>query len=401
MPNILSEIASVIDNSTVIRRIETDSIVLYDDKTIDRLKWPEDPETEHLRKFIEPLIKHGIPEYVVNVDAKMFALQVDELVLPVLVPQKNKHNSYVCSPHNNYITLGKDNIKLFNNRFVIGMMNALLAPLDKLTKYGHLDNVVYVNHRLSAMDLYPREITTSRLSKIVDFLQERFPDRAIIFRSLNAISTPSLIPDLKELDCHLIPSRYVYLTDCTDERVFQARVVKTDFKVWNQSSYEYVSEKLATKENCSDFYRLERLLYIIQHSSLHPEYKQNFVELLFSSGFMKFKSLRREGKCVGVAGYLENAGVMYCPFIGFDKGDPDHSMIFRLLNTSLLLEAKEKRYLYHQSAGASFYKTIRRAKGTLEYNAVYTKHLPKKQKMVWYLLSKFINSFGPNLMKRY
>lgn len=380
-----------------------ETITLYDATTIGQLKWPENRDGEFAKKFLEPLIKKGVSEYISNIDGEMFALQIEELVFPVLLPRQNKLNSHVCSPYNHYITLGKENVNLFKNPFVIKMIQALLFPVDQIASLGNLDSVVYVNHWLSATDLYPMGIKKEQFSKIIDFLQKRFPDRAIIFRSLNTISAPYMA-DLEHLNCNLIPSRYVYLTDCSNEKNFQKRVFKSDLKLWNQSipnSFEYVDEEHAKAEDCVDFFYLQRLLYIIQHTHLHPQYKEQYIQLLFANQLLRFKSLRRDGKCVGVVGYLEREGVMYHPFIGFDKHDPDHSIIFRLLNTALLEEAREKKVLFHQSAGSSFYKSIRQAEGTLEYSAVFTHHLPRKQKMAWFLLSKFINAFGPNLMRRY
>lgn len=377
------------------------SITLYDVNTIGQLNWPETEQGKYAKKFLEPLITKGLSEYVSNIDGEMLALQVDDLILPVLLPSENTQNSYICSPYHHYITFGKENVNLFNNQFVIGLINTLLFPIEKIASLGRLDSVVYVNHWLSATDLYPGKINQTQLSEIIRLLQARFPDRAIIFRSLNSISTPSVISDLKDLNCHLIASRYVYLTHGGHEKTFQTRIVKSDLRLWNQSPLEYVDEKHTKAEDCADFFHLERLLYVIQHTNLHPQYKEKYIDLLFANQLLQFKSLRREGKCVGVAGYLVRDGVMYCPFLGFDKNDPDHSIIFRLLNTALLLEAKEKQYLFHQSAGASFYKSVRRAEGTLEYQTVFTQHLPRKQRIAWSLLTKFINAFGPNLMRRY
>ena len=92
---------------------------------------------------------------------------------------------------------------------------------------------------------------------------------------------------------------------------------------------------------------------------------------------------------------------MYCPFFGYDKNEPDHTVIYRLLNTALLLAAKEKQLIFHQSAGASFYKKIRRAEGCLESMAIYTEHLPQKQRLSWKILKFFINGIAPRFMEKY
>lgn len=96
-----------------------------------------------------------------------------------------------------------------------------------------------------------------------------------------------------------------------------------------------------------------------------------------------------------MAGFFERGGVMYCPIFGYDKDDPEHTIIYRLLSTTLLLEARDKGWIFHQSAGASFYKKIRRAEGYMEYMAVYTRHLSYKQRASWSLLGSLINLASP------
>lgn len=394
-----SESKTNIDES--ISTIAPTTPYLYDASNIKELQWPDTTYGEEAKKFLVPILKNGIADYASNIHGEMFALHIDDLVLPVLVPQDSPENSYICSPYHHYITLGKENINLLNNALLIKMVRALLFPVEKMVNSGRINAVVYVNHWLSSTDLYPGEISELQLSKIIHLLQKRFPDRAIIFRSLNAISTPDLLEKVTKLHCRLLPSRYVYLTDCCDENIFKTRILKSDLKLWNQNPLEYITEQQCTFEYCRDFLHLEKLLYVIQHSQLHPQYEEDYIHLLYSNELLHFKSFRRNGICVGVAGYFERCGVMYCPFLGYDKQDPDHALIFRLLNTALLLEAKERKCLFHQSAGASFYKSVRRAQGTLEYSAIYTSHLPRKQKTLWFLFTRFMNVFGPTLMRRY
>jgi hypothetical protein len=90
-----------------------------------------------------------------------------------------------------------------------------------------------------------------------------------------------------------------------------------------------------------------------------------------------------------------------CPIFGYLKDSPDSNTIYRILNTALLIEAQQERLLFNQSAGASFFKSIRRAEGCLEYMAVYTRHLPYSQRLVWSTLQLFMNSIGSKYMKKY
>jgi len=103
----------------------------------------------------------------------------------------------------------------------------------------------------------------------------------------------------------------------------------------------------------------------------------------------------------GVVGFYIKDSVMMCPLFGYDKSLDNSNQIYRLLSTCLLLEAKENKCLFHQSAGGSFYKKIRRAVSFTESMAIYTKHLPLQQKFPWFTLRTFINNFAIPYMQKY
>ena len=146
---------------------------------------------------------------------------------------------------------------------------------------------------------------------------------------------------------------------------------------------------------------LYNLLSIEQHSRLNPQLNLSFIRLLIEEKILQIKALKKEGMIEGIVGYLVQGKTLFCPFIGFDKAHPDKSKLYRLLSTTLLMEARKNKFLMHQSAGASFYKTVRRATGYQEYLGVYTRHLPFKQKFAWGVLQGMMNLAAAPLMKKY
>lgn len=375
---------------------------LFDAQTIDQLEWPDNPAANYAKNFLGPLVRQGLAPFIENIDASIFVLRLGSYIFPILVPNLSATcNSYVCSPYNHYLTLGRLNLSLMDNPHLVRVVKTFFPFFEKSAKLGRLDSVIYVNHWLSFTDLYPAQLSKTLLAKMIEFLEQRFPDRAIIFRSLNSISTLSLISDLSDLDLHLIASRYVYLSDTKDEALFRTRILKSDKKAWEHCPYRIQTGDFTEVDSCAQFLNLERSLYVLHHTELHPQYTEKFVRHLFEQRLLQFISLWRGDECVGVAGYMQRDGVMFCPFLGFNKADPEHNQIFRLLNIALLFEAKKHGWLFNQSAGASFFKSVRRAKGTIEYMGVYTKHLPKRQRYTWTFLARMINTFGQSCMKKY
>lgn len=377
-------------------------IHLYDAKTIDQLDWPANEAGQYAKKILIPFVKNGINFYINNIHADIFVLKVDDLVFPVTIADTNYANSYVCTPYSHYFTFGKEYIGLLiGNRFLMQSVKSILNGLEKIMKFGKLNSVVYVNNWMFSTDLYPKEITSSQIESIVALLTERFPKHAILMRSLNPIANGTLQTILQNHKFNLIASRYVYLTNTENDYIFHTRILKSDMKLLRETQYEILDETQISKKDCEQLLSLYNTLYIAQHSSLQPQFNLKYIQLLFDQNLLRFKVVKQNGTIYGVAGYYERHGIMMCPFFGYDKSDPQHNIVYRLLNTELLLEAQKKKLLFHQSAGASVYKKIRRAEGCLESMAIYTAHLPYKQKLSWNMLRVFMNKIAPKYMQKY
>lgn len=379
----------------------TDDPQLFDAKNIDLLDWPCSEDGNYAKKFLTPLIKHGVQFYIDNISADVFALKIDQLVLPIIIAHPNTLNSYVCSPYSHYISFGKEFVGLIGNKFLASSMKSVLDGLGKVCQATDIDSVAYVNNWLFSTDLYPKEITQEQVAAILRLLQQNFPKHAIAFRSLNPMTNSPLQASLKKVGFDLIASRQVYLTDTKQDYIFHTRILKSDLKLHRETPYEILTEEQISPQDYLQVLELYKLLYITQHSTLHPQFNLRYIQLLHEQNLLQFKVVKQNGIIHGVAGYYERNGIMMCPFFGYDKRDPEHNIVYRLLNTELLLEAKKKMLIFHQSAGASVYKKIRRAEGCLESMAICAKHLPFRQKVSWNILRTFINNIAPRYMKRY
>jgi hypothetical protein len=380
---------------------KTVTATLYTSTNIHELVWPDTPEGAYAKPFLEPLIKDGIRKYIDNIHADMFLVQVAEFVFPVLVPLEHDENSYVCSPFHHYITNGKRNINLIPKPWLMKLLKPFMDGLEKISKKGRIDDVVYVNNWMFAIDLYPEGLEPHHINAIVELLTERFKNRTIIFRSLNAITNKSAITALKNAGFKLVASRTVYVSDISNESIFNTRIVKSDIRLCAKTPYTFVDHSELSTDDCQEFHRLRHLFSLVQHSSMQPHINPSFMELLFKEKLLKFQALKHEGQIKGVIAYHLRAGTMYCPLIAYDKSAQDQNTIYRLLNTSLLLQAKKEARYFNQSAGASVYKSLRRAEATMEFMAIYTCHLPLKQKVAWSTLKQVMNTLGTLYMKRY
>lgn len=375
--------------------------VLYDSHTIDELPWPDTPEGQYAKKYLPPFIKRGTRHFIDNINANVYALKVGDLILPLVEAEGNYEDCYTCSTFGYYISYALQSMHIIENKFLRTMVSHILKGVGHLVRKGKINSVVYVNNWLFSTDLYPDGLDAKKIQEIIHYLKVKFPHHAISFRSLNPITTPHLKQDIRNLRLQEIATRQVYITDATNEEIFKTRILKSDLKLMRESGYQIIEEEELKKDDAKKLLALYRTLYLDQHSTLNPQFNENYMQLALMDGLLKIRAIKKEGSIDGVVGFYERGKVMMCPFLGYDKNHPQGSAIYRVLSTTLLLEAKKRGLLFNQSAGASFYKKTRRAEGCIETMAVYTDHLPIKRRIPWIVLKNLINTIGIPAMKKY
>lgn len=375
-------------------------VKLYDQASIEDCPWPANRSGDMAKQLLEPLVRHGISHFVNNINAKMAVLLVDDLVIPITINEFTSNNSFVTSPYSQYVSYAYVIEKKINNPLVRHSFKFLLNFYSSLMRFGDLDKVVIVNNWLLTTNPYPK-LDKKKIQSIGEFLKSRFPQHAIVFRSIVSQTCKDCYLALKENRYQFIASKYVYITDGSDEEVFKTRIFKSDLNFLKKSPFKLVPSAEIQAEEANHLYQLYKNLYIDKHSSVNPHYNSNFFQLLLKSKALNLLIVKQEQNFEGIAAYFCSDGKMISPFVGYNLIDAEKKGIYRYLSTTLLLEAQRQAALFNQSAGGSFYKQIRRAKGSMEYTAVDDSHLPFYRRLPWRVLRFFINTIGSSLMKKY
>lgn len=373
---------------------------LYDKNTIDQCPWPQTEEGMYAKNLLVPLIKKGVTHYISNIETDLRVLVWNDLVLPITINQKEYHNSYVCSPYSYYISYAKKSLKHIAQNWAHPVLHSFLTGLSSLFYRFQVNQVVTVNNWLLSTNLYP-SLQANQLEAIAIFLKKQFPTHAIVFRSIDALTSPLCCQTLKQLGYHFIASREIFSTDAKNEAIFESRLFKSDLRLLKNSGYEVIDHTELTQEDLPRILELYQKLYINKHSNLNPQLTLPYLKLMFEKNLFHFFALKKEGKIDGVVGVVKRNQMMLCPFLGYDLNVPKESCLYRLLCTILMLEAKKNQLLFHQSSGASMYKKIRKAVPCIEYIAIDYKHLSFKRKIPWQLLKLACNSVGIYYMRRY
>jgi hypothetical protein len=85
-------------------------------------------------------------------------------------------------------------------------------------------------------------------------------------------------------------------------------------------------------------------------------------------------------------GFFVRNGAMTQPLFGYDTSLPQEEGLYRLLTLVTLQEGVKRGLLVHASGGVGKFKKLRGGRSVIEYNAVYSSHLPRWRQMPWKLI---------------
>lgn len=387
-------------NSSKASKHSGNRVSIYGKAEIDQLCWPETADAKRAKSFLLPLIENGVKHYIENIDTQIYALSIDDLVLPVTVNSTEYDNSYVCSAYGQYIVCSLKFLKEIDNPAIRIPLSMLMKGLGVVFKGGKINQVVCVNNWLVSTNLYPK-ISQEQISAILTAVKQRFPNYSILLRSIQSYDGNTLANALTSNGFKLVPSRKVYILDTKVEEKFTSRIFKSDFKALKESSYVSHAVMQTDDQMVDRLCTLYKTIYLDKHSTQNPAFTREYIKLILGNGLLELTSLEKDGSVDAVAGYFCCNGMMTSPFLGYDTDISKSDKLYRLICTLLVMHAREKKFLFHLSSGASFFKKIRKADTAMEYMAVYHRHLPWHRKLPWQILSGLLNTIGKKMMDRY
>ncbi len=379
-------------------------IQIFDKNTIDKMQWQDNKDSLFSKSYLTPIIKNDAIKYIDNTDIEMKILSFEDNFFPITINQDKPSvkNSYVCSPTSHYVDYGIEEIKIELKDKKL-LMNSSLKAVDILGNFfkkREFEKVVYINNWLLSTNLYV-DFDLRLLKNIKDFLVENFPDRAIVFRSINETYNTDIYKELENLDFKHIFSRQVYILDPKKEIYKKKESYQKDLKVKRKSKYYWEASDKITPNDYSRIRYLYDDLYIKKYSDLNPTFNENFVSETIKPECFTYKVLKKEDKIYAVFGYFERGGFITAPLFGYDTSVSSKDGLYRLTALKILEDAIQNNHIVHQSSGVSKFKMYRGAEPSMEYNMVCYKHLPKKQQLPWKIMNKLTDYAIVPIMRKY
>jgi hypothetical protein len=362
---------------------------LYGPGEMAAVPWPADAEGEYARRVLPALVDDGVRPYIANVHAEVRVLVADGTILPVVLNDvaPPEPSSYVVSPTSHYVRYGKREIEL---ELANPLARAILPPLLDLARpllaWGDVERVVYVNNWLLSTNLYP-PLARATLAAARDALVAAFPDRAVVFRSVNERLGGELRAELGALGFGEVFSRQLYLWDPATAGK-PSRGLRQDINLAARSADRWVDAGGIADAEIPRLTDIYADLYLRKYSPLNPRFTERFVARALRDGWLRVRALRSPGGRIDAAiGWVERGGVMTAPFIGYDRAEPVERGLYRRISLELMEEARRGGLLLNQSSGAAAFKRYRGATPALEFSLVFDAHLPRRRRLPWALLA--------------
>ena len=358
---------------------------LFTRENIHTLTFPQTADGDYARRYLLPMMMDGAQKYIRNIyNTQLMLAKVDDVIIPITVSDFHPDNSYTVSPYSHYVSYGGyEEVKHLNNPPVEALIKLLMRPVAWYFRNAELDKVAYVNNYLLSTNLYP-SVNSDQLSALSEALPRWFPDRVIVFRSVDARKNPHILDILKEKEYEMVLSRQVWYMDA--EEASRTRQYKEDMRVLRKHGYEIVDGKELSDEELARSLDLYNMLYLEKYSYYNPQFTFEFMKLARDNEILHLRALRRDGQINAVMGFFIRNGVMTQPLFGYDTSLPQEEGLYRLLTLITLQEGLQRNLLVHASGGVGKFKKVRGGKSVIEYNAVYHKHLPAWRQRPWKLI---------------
>ncbi len=372
----------------------------YSSAQLDDMVWPNDEYGRYAKRYLYPMLAHGVTPYVSNVHTELRILTVDGIPLPITVNEAEYTNSYVCSPYTHYVSYAEEELVMLEQPRLERALAVLLRGIGRYLRGIHFNRVVQINNWLVSTNLYT-QLTAEQVQAVHNAVCTRYSGHVVIWRSLNEVTTPIIQKTLQQAGCRLIPSRQIYLFDHQTGVTSRTRwVIKRDRRLIDNGEYEVVAPDEIEEQDIPRIAELYQMLYIDKYSSHNPQFTEQFFRIALQERLLNIYGLRRNGRLDAVLGFFGRDAVMTTPLFGYDTSLPAETGLYRMLSVMLIDLSAARGQLLHESSGVGQFKRNRGAYGTLEVSAVYDRGGSLAIRGGWWLLELLLYRIGVPLIQK-
>ncbi|MBJ7450057.1 MAG: hypothetical protein JHC93_06860 [Parachlamydiales bacterium] len=327
-----------------------------------------------------------------NCDCPMIALKSRDTLLPLLFNSPGKDQAYLISTQQ-YLNYAKEELAHIKSSSLRFCYKQLIGVLSGILKLCHIDRTLQINNWLFPTSLYP-ELDGKQVGDITSYLMNKFPRKALWWRSVSPFIDPVLFKTLEDMGAKKLFARPAFYFDSQTPQVFQKRHLKQDLELLQKFEGRVLQNYDFLPKDYARIADLHNQLQCKKYSELNPILSPLFVQVAIESGFMQISALEIDGVIEAVYGSYTINNVMTAPLFGYNTDKPQELGLYRLLTALSIQESHLGQKIYHMSGGAGEFKQRRGAQSHDEYHFIFDDHLSKKQQVGWSLLTSIVNKFA-------
>jgi len=344
------------------------------------------PETEQEKgefAYLRFLVRNGPPDLISNVHASALALEFEGRMIPLILSDGNPADATVCSIQAHYVESPGSQLAQLDNQFYAAVARPFLGLLRCVIQSGGLGRVLYLNDWLMTTNPELR-LNANQVKEIARFLTSKFPDRAIVIRSINKLTRAKLQRALQKNGFNMVRSRRIYIFDPSRSDFRRKQNLRRDIRLLGE--WPGTIRKAPLDEHgIQRVAGLYRRLYLQKYSSGNPDLTTQFFRTVLNEGLFELRCLELDGEILAFTAWKTERESMLGTLVGYDLGRPQEMGLLRLAFALDFSESLDRKVPYHVSSGNGYFKRLRGAVSATEYDAVFSRHLSRKKRGFWKL----------------
>ena len=334
-------------------------------------------------RFVRGLVEQGPGRFVSNARASARALETDSRIIPVIVSDGSSGNSSVCSLLAHYVESPSSQLAQLGSRIESVLARPFLKLLGGVLRAGRLGRVCYLNDWL--MTTNPQShFEEEQIDEATGLLTAKYPDRAVVVRSVNELTRPGLPDLLRRRGYQLTRSRRIYIFDPGKPDFRMKENLRKDLRKLRHWEGTITRAPLDTAD-IKRVAALYRGLYLHKYTSGNPEFTDEYFRTVINEGLFETRCLVKGGQILAFTAWKPETDFMLGTLIGYDLTRPRKEGLLRMAFALDFEESLRRMVPYHISSGAGYFKRLRGAVATTEYDAIFYRHLPAKTRVYWWM----------------